>query len=73
MIKLPTILTPMNHGAFLLIGFDLVDQPMAADIAELIQRAELHEPLWTTLSRSWTNPFDSRHRSHCWFWYRLGS
>ncbi len=64
--KLTQIATPGDFVGELLIGFDSVQSPMDAEIAELIERAGLNRHPWESYHLRWSNPNDSRYSFGCW-------
>jgi hypothetical protein len=56
------------HVAALLIGFEADDDPMDADVAELVQLAELGQAPWTTHADRWPAHHQPGHSVRCWLW-----
>ena len=56
--------------AELLIGLHADDDPMDEDVAQLVDLAELHAPVWTSYSTDWPDAHRDGRRVSCWFWHR---
>lgn len=63
LLKLPEA----NYVAELLIGFELVDDPMDGEVDELIELANLST--WNSAYKSWISSQDPNLRNRCWFWW----